>query len=339
MSDSADLSRDPPPDPPPEVLALAASRAAARANRDFATSDARRTEIAEAGWIVTDEVSGWRLAPKPPYDVLPSIRELPDRSAQPPDRRATVALLIEGWPGDLRDCVDALLTHAPPDVGILGLDLGNVGGAGDALHAVATAAPDRIREWHVAAPAGWAPARTALLRLDTAEVHIWCETSTVLDGDGLSPLLAALDEPDVLAAGWRGVNVDQADQWRSFAPAGPGEVDALLGYLVALRRTAALAAGGPHPKARFYRNADMEFSFALREAALRAGGRGRLLVPPGELPIHQARHRGYHDSDPEYRDRESKRTYDRLLQRFRGGTDLLAPRPPAAGEGRDATSP
>ena len=41
-----------------------------------------------------------------------------------------------------------------------------------------------------------------------------------------------------------------------------------------------------------------------------------------DLPVRQDRHRGYHDSDPAYRDKESRRTYDRFLQRFRGREDL-----------------
>ena len=135
-------------------------------------------------------------------------------------------------------------------------------------------------------------------------------------GNALTPVLACFDDPAVVGAGWRGVAVQ--DGWREFADAGPGEVEALLGYLFAVRRSAALATPLP-PKARFYRNADMEWSFLLREAG------GRLLVPAGDLPVRQDRHRGYHDSDPAVRDRESKRTYDRFLQRFRGREDLRLP--------------
>ena len=102
--------------------------------------------------------------------------------------------------------------------------------------------------------------------------------------------------------------------WTEFVDAGPGEVEALLGYLFAVRRSA--AAQVPLPaKARFYRNADMEWSYLLREA-----GVGRLVAL--ELPVRQDRHRGYHDSDPDFRDRESRRTYDRFLQRFRDREDL-----------------
>jgi hypothetical protein len=157
---------------------------------------------------------------------------------------------------------------------------------------------------------------------------VWLDPSTVLEGDALTPVLAAFDDPTVAGAGWRGVDVDLADEWRSFVDAGQhpgGEVDAILGYLFAFRRSAGLAVGGPHHKARFYRNADLEFSLALREAGA-ADGTGRLVVPVGDLPVRQDRHRGYHDSDPAMRDSESAKTYSRLLQRFRGRKEILAPR-------------
>ena len=135
----------------------------------------------------------------------------------------------------------------------------------------------------------------------------------VLEGDALTPVLAAFDDPTVVGAGWRGVAVQ--DGWREFADAAPGEVEALLGYLFAVHRSAGLQVPPP-AKARFYRNADMEWSFLLREAG------GRLVVPAEPLPLRQDRHRGYHDSDPVVRDRESKKTYDRFLRRFRGREDL-----------------
>jgi hypothetical protein len=305
-----------PPVPPPDVSALADERAAARAAKDYAASDRLREQIAAAGWVVRDTADGQQLAPAPPYAVLPQVRDLPDRSAEPDQRRCTVAVLVEGWPDDVRTCVEALATHAPPDVVVVLLDNGDTG-AGAVVHELAAAHPGRVEELHVERPAGWAEARTALLRADVAGVHVVLDPSTVLEGDALSPLLRALDEPGVVGAGWRGVRV--VDGWREFEDAGPGEVEALLGYLLAVRRSAALATLPP-PKARFYRNADMEWSFLLREAG------GRLVVPEGPLPVRQDRHRGYHDSDPAYRDKESKKTYDRFLQRFRGREDLRLPR-------------
>ena len=297
------------PDAPPgDVVALAERRAAARADKDFAASDRLRDELLEAGWVVRDGPDGYALTPRPPYDVLPSVEALPDRSGEPDTHRCTVALLVDGWPQDVRTCVEALLAHTPADVRIVLLE----NGATDAGAVVHELAGERVSELHVERAAGWGPARQALVRADTAAVHVLMDLSTVLEGDAVTPLLAALEDPAVAAAGWRGVNVQ--DGWREFADAGPGEVEALLGYLVAVRRSAALQVPLP-VKARFYRNADMEWSFLLREA-----GVGRLVAV--DLPVRQDRHRGYHDSDPAYRDKESRKTYDRFLQRFRGREDL-----------------
>jgi hypothetical protein len=316
-------------DAPSEVVALAEQRAAARTERDFAAADRLRDEIAAAGWVVADTADGFDLRPKPPYDVQSSLAGLPDNSAATDPRRATVSLVVDGWPDDVRTCVSALLEHTPSDVVVQALDLGNVAGAGDALHGFAG---ERVEEWHLdAAPAwrggsiGWGQARIALLRADVATVHVWCDLSTVFTGDAVTPLLAAIDEDGVVAAGWRGADVDVDEEWRSVRDAGPGDVDVLLGYLLAMRRDVALAAGGPHPKARFYRNADLELSLALREAARAAGSAGRLVALGDALPCRQDRHRGYHDTDPDYRDKESAKTYNRLLQRFRG-KDVLAKR-------------
>lgn len=297
---------------PAEVQALADARAEARAARDFAESDRLRDRIAEAGWVVRDGPDGYVLTARPPYDVLASIDALPDRSGEPDTHRCTVSLLVDGWPDDLRTCVTALLAHAPADVRLLLLENGPTD-AGSAVHELA-AGSDRVAELHVERPAGWGPARQALVRADTAAVHVQLDLSTVLEGDALTPLLAALEDPTVAAAGWRGVRV--TDGWREFEDAPAGEVEALLGYLLAVRRSVALEVPLP-AKARFYRNADMEWSFLLRDA-------GHRLVAV-DVPVRQDRHRGYHDSDPAFRDKESRKTYDRFLQRFRGREDLRLP--------------
>ncbi|HEU0132962.1 MAG TPA: hypothetical protein VFQ85_18435 [Mycobacteriales bacterium] len=288
---------------PPEVVALAERRAAARAAKDWAASDALRDEIAAAGWLVRDTAGGWTLAAKPPYDVHDRVTDLPDRSAEPDTRPVTVAILAEGWPDDVRRCVDSVLAHT--EAYVLVLD------AGSGFH------DERVETLHLAAHPGWAAARTALLKADTATIHVALDPSLELTGDAVTPVVEAFADPGVVAAGGWGVNVS-AD-WREFADGEPGDVDAILGYLFAVRRAAALATP-PHPKARFYRNADMEWSFALREAT---GGRCVMTAP---LPATRHRHRGYHDTEPEYRDRESRRTYERFLQRYRGRDDLRARR-------------
>ena len=298
---------------PPEVQELADRRAQARAAKDFASSDALREQLAGLGWGVKDSADGQVLGSLPPYPVL---RALPEHAGDADTHRCTVALLVEGWPDDVRTCVTALLAHAPEDVRIALLENGETD-AGAVVHELA--AHDRVDELHLERAAGWAEARNALLRWDSAAVHVLMDVSTVLEGDGIGPLLAAVEEFD--AAGWRGVHVE--DGWTSFADSPPGEVEALLGYLIAVRRPVALQVPLP-AKARFYRNADMEWSFLLREAGFR--------LVAVHVPVRQDRHRGYHDSDPAVRDRESKKTYDRFLARFRGREQLrLGPRPSTSG--------
>ena len=341
MPEQPDGGAGPGAGPPEQVRELASRRAAARQDRDYAAADDLRDRIAGLGWLVTDSAAAYSLEPLPAasadhpagadspagpdspaaaaavakagYQVLPdpaAIR-VPERPAGA-ERTATVGLLVEGWPADLRRCVSALLAFAPPGVMICGLDVGNAHGAGDVLHGLAAAHPGRIEEWHVTAGTGWGAARNALLRADPAPVHVLMETSTILTGDAISPLLAALAAHGIVAAGWRGVDPDP--DLRSFHDAGPGRVTALLGYLLAVRADAATRVGGLPAKARFYRNADLEFS-------LRLGREGTLVVPAESLPVRETRHRGYHDSDPDYRDRESRRNYRRVLDLLRAAQD------------------
>ncbi len=225
---------------------------------------------------------------------------------EPVTTTVTVGLLVDGWPDDLRTCVRALVART--EAKIIALDLGNVDGAGAVLEELVREYPRRIEAWHVAetphwrgGSAGWGESRTKLLQLDDSDVHVVMETSTVLDGDAITPLIRELKD-DVVAAGWQGVNPGQdGHDWHE---AGPGEVKGVLGHLFAVRRDAALAAGGFSRDARYYRNADLEFSLLLP---------GTVVALGRDLPVHQERHRGYHDVDPGYRDRESRRTYDRVL--------------------------
>ncbi|WP_336208647.1 hypothetical protein [Nonomuraea sp. LPB2021202275-12-8] len=228
------------------------------------------------------------------------------RRVETKDVTASVGLLVDGWPQDVRACVQSLIDHT--DATILALDLGNVDGAGDVLRELVERHPERIRRWHVAeAPhwrggtATWGAARAKLLQLDTSEVHVLMETTLVLEGDALTPLVAAVKEGAV-AAGWKGLEAPDAEapedvsRWR---PAGPGRVRALRGDLMAVRRAAALTA---FPKeARYGDHADLELSLALR---------GELVVPVAHVPVRMRRE---HEVAPEYRELEAKRNYDRVL--------------------------
>jgi len=303
---------------PAEVIALAEARAQARVDKDFALSDELRDAIAAAGWLIKDSADGYVLSERPPFEVAATLALLVEQSPRVDASVCTIGVIVDGWPDDLRTCLDALIEHAPEGAVIIGLDLGNVDDAGLVLHQYALAHPSRVSELHCAQTlqqGGWSAAVTSMLQISAARVHVIMDLSSVLEGNAITPLVQAI-EGAVVGAGWKGTNVDVEDAWRSVVDAGPGEVDILLGYLAALDREAALATP-PHPKAKFYRNADLEWSLALRAAG------GVLVVPTADLPVHQDRHRGYYDSDPAYRDKESRKTYDRILQAYRGRDEIL----------------
>jgi hypothetical protein len=106
------------------------------------------------------------------------------------------------------------------------------------------------------------------------------------------------------------------------------EVDAIEGYLLAVPRALA-ARVGVDPKDRYYRNADLDYSFAVRalgyptDRGTPSGSPEPLRATRVEVPATRHRHRGFHDTDPRERDRASRKNYDRFLGRWKGHTDLL----------------
>ena len=49
---------------PAEIVALAESRASAKANKDWAAADALRAEIDAAGWTILDSKDGYKIVKK-----------------------------------------------------------------------------------------------------------------------------------------------------------------------------------------------------------------------------------------------------------------------------------
>ena len=296
---------------PEVVVELARQRLAARAVKDWALADQLRTQIAELGFEVLDVADGFEFKLKSPFPIVSRIgdvRKFTDKAF-----KSSIAIIADGFIEDVIVAVAKIKHYAPTDCAALILISGK-----PELSTVATLLDERTFIVQVQEGVGWGEAANALLKLAPSPYVIIMDPSTQLLGDAVTPVVTALETGEWSAVGWRGGLVNIDDEWQSVEDKGPGEVDVLFSYFLGLNRDEALESGGFNSRAIYYRNADIEFSLRLRQT------RGNLLQI--DLPLEQARHHGYYDTDPTYRDEQSKKNYDRILERFRGKNEILVAR-------------
>ena len=293
---------------PPEVERLVREREERRAARDFGAADVLRRQVRELGFDIEDSPTGPRVTPGPasaapaarrvPPDQVPSVLE------QPPAADASVHWLVQGWPEDILRGIQAFRRHQ---------------GSRTVQHVVVDAAGTDSAAWRSDVEVvaldrdhGWAAGRNAGLKRTTGRVAVLVDGSVEPTGDVLGPLERALDDPSVGLAGPFGVVTEDLHQFE--ASKGP-DVDAIEGYLMAFRRDLLRELTGPFDdRFRFYRAADIELSFRVKDRGLRC-----VVVP---LPLRRHEHRMWANTPEEERERLSKRNFYRFLDRWRGRLDL-----------------
>jgi glycosyl transferase family 2 len=297
----------PPTSLPDDVRRLLSERAGARAERDWARADELRDRIAALGWEVQDAEGGSTARP-----MLVREPEAPVPIEAAATVAASVQLAAEDHPDDLVRALRGLAAH-PPSVSWELVIVANQPAEPvvDALARVDLPVEPVLLE--PAGRLGWADARTLGLRQSHGEITILLDTSLEPTGDFVGPLLAAFDDPAVGIAGGWGVTSTDA---REFTEAPPGPVDAIEAYVLAIRREALRAVGGFDRRFRFYRNADLDLSFAVRD-------HGWMAVRTDPLPLHRHEHRGWTSLPDAERDRLSKRNFYRFLDRWGDRPDLL----------------
>jgi len=246
-----------------------------------------------------------------PFKVYKRIGDLRKLSAK--EFSATILIYADGFIEDAITSIQTAKANSAEDIAIYLLIAGN-----PELGDVAALIDERTYIVQITDGVGWGEAMNALIKLSNSPYVIVMDPSTIFTGDAITPTIAKLSTKEFSAVGWRGGLINIEDEWRSVDDKGDGEVDVLFSYFLGLNRDHALEAGAFNIRAIYYRNADIEFGLKLRQA------QGRLWQL--ELPLKQERHHGYYDSDPTYREEQSKKNYDRILQRFRGKTEILSPR-------------
>jgi len=304
-----------PPSPSRRVLDLVAERQAARGRKDFDRADALLDHVRAAGWLIQDTSGGAVLVEAPPWDPVDPARVTP-RWDEPDGHEVSLIVHALGWPEDVRRAVVSLASHcAGVDYEVLLVDDGAGGVTGRALEDLASS-DTRVRVLHLDTPLGFGAAMNLGMGQATGRVLVWLDPHVEAVGDLLSPLLGALAEPGTgLAGGWGVITRSMLEFEASDGP----EVDAIEGYLLAVPRSLA-ARVRLDPRHRYYRNADLDFSFAVRDLG---DGPRPLRAVRVHVPAARHRHRAYHETDPAERERASKRNYDRFLSRWKPRTDLL----------------
>jgi hypothetical protein len=313
---------------PDDVLTAAHERAAARAARDWQEADRLRGEIEAAGWRIVDRGTDFALSPTVPADVPEAGRtrygasaNVPSRLDETPIGVATVVLVATDWPDDLARALSGLAEHAPEGTSIVvvgdspseeqagALDVLEAGGGSGGLTTELVWTSERL---------GAGAALNAGVRRAEGPVVILLDTSIEPTGDFVTPLAEALDDPTVaVAGGWGIVSADL----RRFEDAPPGDVDAIEAYALAFRRSDFAERGPLDERFRFYRNLDIWWSLVLRDQG--EGNAPRRAVALADLPLAKHEHRGYTSLTPEERDRQSKRNFYRVIDRFGSRRDLL----------------
>lgn len=290
-----------------EARELAEERARLRAENNFEEADRLRDRIKELGFDVVDRPGR--------FDLIPSERSRPRlrpgevdsvlRSA--PRFDFSVHWLADRWPEDVLRGIASFRKYdlEPP-----------------AQHIVVESESTPETEWPpdvqvvaVAGDPGFGEARNAQLRRSAGRIVIVADGSVEAVGDVFEPLRAALSDPSVGVVGPMGIVTDDLSRFRE--DDGP-EVDAIEAYLLAFRRDLLVDGLCFDPGFRFYRNADIDLSFRVKDMGLKA-----VRV---DVPIHRHEHRVWSTTSAEDRERLSRRNFYRFLDRFRGRTDLLVKR-------------
>ena len=314
---------------PDEVRRLAEDRDAARRAKDYATADALRERIKEAGYEVTDAAEGPVLSPA----TLSLPSGSPSRSREPtrPLRAAEVVSLLDQSPA-FDVSMHWLVQGWPEDV-LRGIESFDANSGGRRIQHVvvdltgndSVVWPVRSEIMRLEAGTGWGKARNAGLIRSLGRIVVVADGSVEATGDALGPLIDALADPDVGVTGPFGIVTEDLHHFHESD--GP-DVDAIEGYLMAVRRDLLLGGLRFDEKFKFYRTADIELSFQVKATGFRA------TVTPVAVTRHE--HRMWANTSEAERERLSKRNYYRFLDLWRGRTDLTVagrPRPSPAGEG------
>jgi glycosyltransferase involved in cell wall biosynthesis len=203
-------------------------------------------------------------------------QRLEDRLGDADTRDLSVLVLFDGWVEDLERLHRSMTAQLSCDWELVAVD-----NPGDDAASERIATLERTVHVPLRDKVGFGAGRNLALRLATGRIACVVDTSVEITGDAWPSIDSGLSDGSVGLLGRWGVTTDDGFD---FSEAPGREVDGVEGYFMAVRRADVGRIGFFDPKFRFYRNADLDFSYRVRAAGLRT------IVDP-TLPLVRHEHR------------------------------------------------
>lgn len=242
-------------------------------------------------------------------DRVKHPQKLGDHLADPDRCDASFVVGFDGWVSDLERLHASLSEH----LGGHDWELVVVDNPVDDDASERIAALSRVVHIPLRDRIGFAGGRNLGLRLARGRIVLVVDTSVELTGDALAPIHGHLADESVGVVGRWGVVTDDGFE---FAESDGPDVDGVEAYLIATRRALLKEVGLLHKRFTWYRNADLDFSFQVRNAGYRT------IVDPA-LPVVRHTHRLWEATPQSERDEASRKNFFRFRKRWGEREDLF----------------
>ncbi|MEO7019553.1 MAG: cysteine--tRNA ligase [Ktedonobacteraceae bacterium] len=303
------------------------TRQTLRQQHAFVQADEQRTQLATAGYTLRDTIRGSLVLPRHLEDeflVLSSSNDAPDHTGKPDQCVFSINLLAHNNCADLERCLTSIQGHVDGcslevvivDNGSTDETLGYLQGLARGGDLLGTQG-ERIAVQVLFADhnMGFAAGRNATLRASRGRFVVLLDTSIELIDAPWEPLATLLEDSSIGVVGPYGLLTDDLREFREAA--GP-DVDAIEGYLMALRRELLPELGLLDEHFRFYRLLDIHLSFFCKVAGYRV-----VAVPQLAHSLLKHPHREWFSLSEDERATKSKKNYDLFHERWHHGQSLL----------------
>nr|BBH95597.1 hypothetical protein KTA_37960 [Thermogemmatispora argillosa] len=312
---------------PAELVAVVREREKLRQQGAYERADALRLRLLQHGWKLSDLPTGTLIQARrlsEEFPVLSRWQDAPDATQQPSRYAFSLNLLARNNRADLERCLSSICRHANGrSLEVIVIENGSTDETLPYLRELARCAAltgangekIALRVLFADHNLGFAAGRNATMRASQGAIIVWLDTSLELCGDIWTPLEHTLADPQVGVTGPFGLVTEDLREFRE--ESGP-EVDAIEGYLFAFRRALLNEVGWLNEKFRFYRLADVYYSFFFKAAGYRV-----VVCPEVATRVIRHPHREWYSLTEEERRTKSKKNYDVFRARWHHGQSLL----------------